>query len=60
MSRTVALGAGPEPLPPPLPGVRSAPTQRVGPRFVWLYAAACTGMCLVLVAPLLVTLALKG
>lgn len=63
MSRTVALGAGPEPLPPPLPGaepgVRSAPTQRVGPRFVWLYAAAFTGTCLVLVAPLLVTLALK-
>ncbi|MGY1811055.1 MFS transporter [Blastococcus sp. SYSU D00669] len=63
MSRTVAPGAGPEPLPPPLPaaepGVRSAPTQRVGPRFVWLYAAAFTGTCLVLVAPLLVTLALK-
>jgi MFS family permease len=39
--------------------VRSAPTQRVGPRFVWLYAAAFTGTCLVLVAPLLVTLALK-
>ena len=39
--------------------MRSAPTQRVGPRFVWLYAAAFTGTCLVLVAPLLVTLALK-
>jgi MFS family permease len=39
--------------------VRSASTQRVGPRFVWLYAAAFTGTCLVLVAPLLVTLALK-
>ena len=63
MSRTVAPGAGPEPLPPPLPGadpgVCSAPAQRVGRRFVWLYAAAFTGTCLVLVAPLLVTLALK-
>jgi len=39
--------------------VLAAPTQRVGRRFVWLYAAAFTGTCLVLVAPLLVTLALK-
>ena len=39
--------------------MRTAPTQRVGPRFAWLYAAAFTGTCLVLVAPLLVTLALK-
>jgi MFS family permease len=63
VSRTVAAGAGPEPLPPPLPGVepvvRTAPTERIGRRFVWLYAAAFTGTCLVLVAPLLVTLALK-
>ena len=63
MSRTIAPGAGPEPLPPPMPGadpgVCSAPAQRVGRRFVWLYAAAFTGTCLVLVAPLLVTLALK-
>jgi hypothetical protein len=62
VSRTVAPGPGPapEPLPPPLPGadpgVRSARTERVGPRFVWLYAAAFTGTCLVLIAPLLVSL----
>ena len=59
MSHTVAPGAGPDPLPGAEGGVLSAPTQRVGPRFLWLYAAAFTGTCLVLVAPLLVTLALK-
>ena len=38
---------------------RSNPPQRVGWGFISLYAAAFMGTCLVLVAPLLVTLALK-
>lgn len=59
MSRTVAPGGGPDPLRGAEGGALSDPTQRVGRRFVWLYAAAFTGTCLVLVAPLLVTLALK-
>ena len=33
---------------------------RVSPRFVALYTAAFMGTCLVLIAPLLVTLALKA
>jgi MFS family permease len=37
----------------------AAPVRRVGGRFVALYAAAFAGTCLVLIAPLLVTLALK-
>jgi len=60
VSRTVASpSSGAEPLPGAEGVVLAAPTQRVGRRFVWLYAAAFTGTCLVLVAPLLVTLALK-
>jgi MFS family permease len=60
VSRTVASpSSGAEPLPGAEGGVFAAPTQRVGRRFVGLYAAAFTGTCLVLVAPLLVTLALK-
>jgi MFS family permease len=37
----------------------AAPVRRVGRRFIALYASAFAGTCLVLIAPLLVTLALK-
>src|SRR3954467_4762795 len=52
-------GAGPPPVPESALVPDPLPIQRVGRRFIALYAAAYMGTSLMLVAPLLVTLALK-